>query len=177
MNSTHWMAGGAVVLCCAAAWWDLRTRRIPNGLTLPVLVGALCLHSALHAGQGLLLSLAGAAAAGALLLPGYVLRFTGAGDVKLLMAVGALLSFPAALLAGLLSLVMGGVLGLATAVSKRRGRDVVGRALGLLHWLAHRAAGAPVARPVASNLRVPFGVAVALATALVVWSPWLRGGN
>jgi prepilin peptidase CpaA len=174
---THWIAGGAVLLCCAAAWWDLRTRRIPNGLTLPVLVGALCLHSALHAGQGLLLSLAGAAAAGALLLPGYVLRFTGAGDVKLLMAVGALLSFPAALVAALLSLVVGGVLALATALSKRRGRDVLGRTLGLTHWLSHRAAGVPLARPEGSNLRIPFGVAVALATALVVWTPWLHGGN
>lgn len=176
MNSTHWMAGGAVVLCCAAAWWDLRTRRIPNGLTLPVLVGALCLHSALHAGQGLLLSLAGAGAAGALLIPGYALKFTGAGDVKLLITVGALLSFPAALLAGLLSLVMGGLLGLAAAVAKRRVRDVLIRALGLTHWLAHRAAGVTLARPEVSNLRIPFGVAVALATALVAWSPWFHGG-
>ena len=176
MTFTHWIAGGAVILCCAAAWWDLRTRRIPNGLTLPVLVGALCLHSALHAGQGLLLSLAGAAAAGALLVPGYVLRFTGAGDVKLLMAVGALLSFPAALVAGLLSLVVGGLLGLAAAISKRRGRDVLARTLRLTHWLAHRAAGVGLARPEASNLRIPFGVAVALATAVVVWSPWFNGG-
>lgn len=176
MNVTHWMAGGAVLLCCAAAWSDLRTRRIPNALVLPALVGALCLHSALHAGQGLLLSLAGAAAAGALLLPGYALRMTGAGDVKLLMAVGAWLTFPVAFKAGLLSLVMGGLIGLGVAASKSRLREVVGRAFGLGRWLAHRAASVPLARPEVSGLRVPFGVAIALATAVVVWSPWSRGG-
>ena len=177
MNATHWTAGGAVLLCCTAAWWDLRTRRIPNGLTLPVLVGALCLHSALHAGQGLLQSLAGAAAAGALLLPGLALRFTGAGDVKLLMAVGALLAFPAGLAVGLVSLVVGGVLGVIVALSKNRLLDVLRRSAGLGHWLLHRTARVPLARPEVSGIRLPFGVAVALATAVVVWSPWMPGGR
>src|SRR5512139_312058 len=171
------MAGGAVLLCCVAAWWDLRTRRIPNGLTLPVLVGALCTHSALHSGQGLLGSLAGAAAAGALLLPGYLLRFTGAGDVKLLMTVGALLGFPAGLRVGLVSIVVGGVLGVIVALSKHRLREMLGRAAGLGRWLAHRAARVPLERPEASGLRLPFGVAIALATAVVAWAPWIRGGG
>ncbi|HEY7728730.1 MAG TPA: A24 family peptidase [Candidatus Eisenbacteria bacterium] len=171
MVHAQWAAGGAVLLCCAAAWSDLRTRRVPNALLLPAFVGALCLHSVPHAGQGLLLSLAGAAAAGALLLPGYALRFTGAGDVKLLVAVGAWLAFPAALAAGLLSLLVGGLLGLAVAASKSRLREVLGRAFRLGRWLAHRAANVPLARPEVSGLRVPFGVAVAVATALVVWSP------
>jgi len=170
------MAGGAVLLCTVAAWSDLRSRRIPNGLTLPVLVGALCLHSALHSGQGLLLSLAGAVAAGALLLPGYALRFTGAGDVKLLMAVGALLAFPAGLVVGLVSLVLGGLLGIVVALWKGRLGEVLGRSVGLGRWLAHRAAKVPLARPGTSGLRVPFGLAIALATVAVVWSPWSRGG-
>jgi prepilin peptidase CpaA len=177
VNTTHWTAGGAVLLCCVAAWSDLRSRRIPNGLTLPVLVGALCLHSAHHSGQGLLLSLAGAGAAGALLLPGYVLRFTGAGDVKLLMAVGALLAYPAGLKVGLLSLVVGGVLGAVVALTRNRLREVLGRTFGLGRWLVHRAASVPLARPETSGLRVPFGLAVALATMAVIWSPWSGGGN
>jgi prepilin peptidase CpaA len=177
VNLTHWMAGGAVLLCCAAAWTDLRSRRIPNSLVLPALVGALCLHSALHAGQGFLLSLSGAAVAGGLLLPGYVLRMTGAGDVKLLMAVGAWLGFPAALTAALLSLVVGGLVGIGVAASKSRLREVLGRAFGLGRWLAHRAANVPLARPEGSGLRVPFGAAIAVATAIVVWSPWIRGGH
>lgn len=173
MLLAHWITGGAVVLCCIAAWWDLRYRKIPNALTLPAIVAALCLHGAFHAGQGLLLSLAGALAAGALVLPGYALGFTGGGDLKLLMAVGALLAFPNAIVAGLLALVIGGVLGLVTAARTRRLRDSLMRTLHLGHWIALRAAKVPLARPEGSGVRVPFGVAIALATAITSWNSWL----
>ena len=175
--TSHWMAGGAVILCCAASWWDLRTRRIPNALTLPALVIALCLHGALGAGQGLLLSLQGAAVAGLILLPGYLLRFTGAGDVKLLIAVGAFLSYPLALKAALASLLMGGAIGLFTALRYRRLGEVLANSLGLARWLAHRAAGAPMSEPATSSLRVPFGVAIALATAVTLFIPRVGGAQ
>jgi prepilin peptidase CpaA len=175
MLMTHWMAGGAVILCCMATWWDLRTRRIPNGLTIPALVVALCLHGALGAGKGLLLSAAGALAAGALVVPGYLLRYTGAGDVKLLMAVGAFLAFPDALLAGLIALVLGGLMGLASAFRVGRAVQVLSRSLNLGRWLVERAQGLSTQRPAPSGLRVPFGVAIALATVLVVLVPTLGG--
>lgn len=173
--TTHWMAGGAVILCCAASWWDLRTRRIPNALTLPALVIALCLHSAFGAGQGLLLSLQGAFVAGLIVLPGYLLRFTGAGDVKLLMAVGAFLSFPLALKAALASLLVGGVIGLFTALRYDRLGEVLARSVGLARWIAARAAGAPASKPATSSLRVPFGVAIALATTVTLFIPRVGG--
>jgi prepilin peptidase CpaA len=105
------------------------------------------------------------------------MRFTGAGDVKLLMAVGAFLGFPQALLAGLIALVLGGVLGLLTAARFGRLGHVMSRSLGLARWLAHRAKGSPLARPTPSGLRVPFGVAIALATVLVVLLPGLGGSR
>lgn len=167
------MTGGAVVLCCVASWTDLRSRRIPNALTVPALVAALCVHGALGAGQGLLLSFYGAVAAGALLLPGYFFRFTGAGDVKLLMAVGAILSFPAALTAGLSALIFGGLLGLMTATRLGRLREVLGRTARLARWAAYRAAGAPMAAPDSSRIHIPFGVAVALASITLALFPRL----
>lgn len=175
MQPSHWMTGGAVLVCCAATYWDLRERRIPNAVTLPALGLALCLHGATQAGQGLLLSALGALAAGALLLPGYLLKATGAGDVKLLMAVGAFLAWPSALLAGLLSLVVGGVLGLVFALLKGRLGTVLSRSFGLARWMALKASGTPLARPGTSGLKLPFGVAIALATAWVAWGPPLGG--
>jgi prepilin peptidase CpaA len=169
--TSHWMAGGAVILCGVASWSDLRSRRIPNALTIPALGAALCVHGALGAGQGLLLSACGALAAGALLLPGYLFRFTGAGDVKLLMAVGAILSFPAALFAGLAALIFGGLLGLLTAIRLGRLREILGRTAGLARWAAARAAGVPVAAPETSKIHIPFGVAVALATVTLALVP------
>jgi prepilin peptidase CpaA len=175
MHANTWMTGGAVLVCGLATYWDLRERRIPNAVTLPALGIALCLHGATQAGQGLLLSFLGALAAGALLLPGYLLRATGAGDVKLLMAVGAFLGWPAALLAGLLSLVVGGVFGLVFALLKGRLGSVLSRSFGLARWMALKAAGASLDRPGTSGLKLPFGVAIAVATVWVAWGPPLGG--
>jgi prepilin peptidase CpaA len=170
--STHWIAGGAVLLCGAAAWCDLRYRRIPNVITLPAVVVALCLHGATHGGPGLLLSLAGMAAAAALVLPGYALGFTGAGDVKLLAAVGALLAFPTALLAALLSLVFGGVLSVLISLWRGSLSHLLLNTFGMGRWLLIRAAGVPAPAPTRSTKGVPLGVAIAIATLVVVFSPW-----
>ena len=172
MVSTHWIAGGAVLLCGAAAWCDLRYRRIPNAITIPTVVVALFLHGATHSGAGLLLSLAGMLAAAALVLPGYALGFTGAGDVKLLAAVGALLAFPAALFAGLFSLVFGGILSVLVSVWRRNLSGLLLNTWGLGRWLVVRSTGTALPAPVTSGKGVPLGVAIAAATMLVVFGPW-----
>jgi Flp pilus assembly protein protease CpaA len=91
------------------------------------------------------------------------------------MAVGAFLGFPASLLAGLLSLVVGGVLGLLFALLKGRLNSVLSRSFGLARWMALKATGAPLERPGTSGLKLPFGVAIALATVWVAWGPSLGG--
>jgi len=174
---THWMAGGAVILCSVATWWDLRCRRIPNALTIPALVAALCIHGAVGAGQGLFLSACGAVVAGVLVLPGYALRSTGAGDVKLLMAVGAILTFPLALKAGLAALIAGGLIGLVVSARDGRLRDTIRRTVALGRWLFGRASGAPEAKPESSNRHIPFGVAIAVATLALVLVPHIGGSR
>lgn len=177
MQLTHWMAGGAVILCSVATWWDLRTRRIPNALTIPALVAALCIHGAVGAGQGLFLSALGAIVAGALVLPGYALRSTGAGDVKLLMAVGAILTFPLALKAGLAALIAGGLIGLAVSARAGRLRDTIRRTTALGRWLFGRASGAPEPKPESSNRHIPFGVAIGVATLALALVPHIGGSR
>ena len=170
--STHWIAGGAVILCGAAAWCDLQYRRIPNALTLPAVVVALCLHAVMNGWSGFLLALGGMFVASALVLPGYALGFTGAGDVKLLAAVGALLALPGALYAALLSLVLGGVLSVLLSVWRRNLSGLLKNTWGMGRWLVVRSTGAPVQAPPASGKGIPLGVAIAVATLVVVFSPW-----
>ena len=170
--STHWIAGGAVILCGAAAWCDLQYRRIPNALTLPTVVLALCLHGITHGGPGLLLSVGGMLVAAAVVIPGYALGFTGAGDVKLLAAVGALLALPGALYAALLSLVLGGVLSVLLSLWRHNLSHLLRNTWGMGRWLVIRSTGAPVAAPVASGTGIPLGVAIAVATLVVVFGPW-----
>jgi len=78
-----------LILTLWIAWGDLRTRRIPNYLTLGTAVLGLGYNLIFHGWPGLLSGLLGLAAGfGFLILP-YILGGMGAGDVKALAALGA----------------------------------------------------------------------------------------
>jgi prepilin peptidase CpaA len=81
---------GLVAALAAATVTDLRARRIPNAVTLSAAMLGLSLNTALRGSDGLALSLEGAGLALAALLPLFALRGMGAGDVKLMAAIGAL---------------------------------------------------------------------------------------
>lgn len=80
-----------LVIACTgiACVTDLRSMRIPNWLTLPMLAGGLAFAGVTGGWQPLLLALAGAAIAGSVFVFGYVAFGGGAGDAKLMMACGA----------------------------------------------------------------------------------------
>lgn len=122
----------AVVLA-AAAVWDMRAHRIPNWLSLAGLSLGLACHAWQDGSYGLRLSLAGIGVAGLALLP-YAARGLGAGDVKLLGAVGALMG-PSFLLWTLLgTLLAGGLLAGGWAAAKgalRAGKMPVAPAIAL----------------------------------------------
>jgi prepilin peptidase CpaA len=110
------LAAGVVV----ATVVDLRTRRIPNVLTAAIAAVGIGIAAA-----GLNVVTVWAAALGvivglALMLPGHVLGATGAGDVKLMAAIGSLVGPVLVVKAVLFTLVAGGVLAVAVALSRRR---------------------------------------------------------
>jgi Flp pilus assembly protein protease CpaA len=64
-----WAAIAAIAAAAVAAIVDIRTRKIPNALTIPVVIAAVIAHGALEGAPGGLLALWGAVIAGGLLLP------------------------------------------------------------------------------------------------------------
>jgi len=111
------MGFALAALLLPAAAFDLTLRRIPNELTLLSLLLGLLWHSATGGGPGLVFSLEGIGVAGITLLL-WLLRALGAGDVKLLGAVGALMG-PSFLLWTLLGTIFaGGLLAVATALTR-----------------------------------------------------------
>jgi prepilin peptidase CpaA len=97
---------------------DIRTRRIPNWLTGAIAgagFGLACGGGAVTPLQATLGLLAGLA----LMMPGHVIGATGAGDVKLMAAVGSVLGPEMVFRAFLYSAVAGGVF--AVIVAARRG--------------------------------------------------------
>jgi prepilin peptidase CpaA len=98
---------------------DMRTRRIPNWLT-GAIAGA---GFGLAFGGGVVTPMQAALGLGAgllLMMPGHLIGATGAGDVKLMAAVGSVVGPNLVLRAFLYSAIAGGVL--AIAVAARRGR-------------------------------------------------------
>jgi len=77
------------VYTAIAAVIDLRTRRIPNYLTVPTALLGLAYHTLAPGGWGPLTSLAGFGLGFSLLLLPWLLGGGGMGDVKLLAALGA----------------------------------------------------------------------------------------
>lgn len=111
--------GFLLLLLLAAAWSDIRSRRIPNILVFPGAIIGVLLHALLPqetGGLGVLGSLAGLGTGLALLLPLYLLRVMGAGDVKLMAMTGAFLGTQETVGALLCVLLAGGVLALGAAL-------------------------------------------------------------
>lgn len=81
--------GCVAVFVAVAAATDAWRRRIPNWLTVPAAFAGLAFHALAPAGWGLATATAGAAIGFALLLGPWLLGGGGAGDVKLLTALGA----------------------------------------------------------------------------------------
>jgi prepilin peptidase CpaA len=104
----------------AATAIDLRTRRIPNGLTATMTGIGIALAATGASGTSVAGSFLGFALGLVLMLPGYGLGATGAGDVKLMAAVGAIVGPPLVVTAFFCTAIAGGVLALAVAVRRRR---------------------------------------------------------
>src|SRR5687768_7509464 len=107
-----------LLLLLAAAWHDVRSRRIPNVLVFGGAVAGLLLNTVLSremGGVGPLGSLSGLGIGLILLLPLYLLRAMGAGDVKLMAMTGTFLGAGGVLAAFICILLAGGVLALGMA--------------------------------------------------------------
>ncbi len=143
---------------CAAAAIDLRTRRVPNALTLSLAAAGLAVAAAGIGRVSLVGSLAGLAIGVALMLPGHLFGATGAGDVKLFGASGALLGPGAIVAAFIYTAIAGGVLAVVVALGRGRLQRTLGSAAGLVTGAA-KAADVEAAT---ENNRFPYAPAIAV---------------
>ena len=161
------MTASALALLALAVRDDLVRCRIPNALNAVGLVVAIAVGWLASGLTGAMNSISGALAGCGALLPFYLLRGMGAGDVKLMAAAGAFLGPGAALLAAALSLIAGGVLALAYVAW----RLVESRTFRAASFAAGRAlpSGTVASISMVRKERFPYAVAIAVGVAATLF--------
>jgi prepilin peptidase CpaA len=157
------LLGGALLLALGAGWTDLRSRRIPNWLTVPACLLGIVASSVIGGWGGLKTSLLGTGLGLALLLPFVLLRSLGAGDWKFAGALGAFTG-PVLLLDLLIgSVFVAGIMALALVIYKRRLLVTI-RNIGhiLISLVTFRLPGSHVTLDNPDALKIPKGVALTL---------------
>jgi len=125
-----------ILLVAAAAIYDLRSRRLPNWLTAGGFVAGLGLCSFLFGMPGFWFSLKGAGLALLFYFPLFALRAMGAGDAKLMAAVGSLAGPWNWLGIFFLTAILGGILAIILTVSRGAFRRTLANMLFVLKQLA-----------------------------------------
>jgi prepilin peptidase CpaA len=173
MSAYQMMWIAALALTLLAGWADWRSRKIPNWLTVSGFFLGFTVNFALwgwhnsnwHGGKA---SLEGAALALILFLPFVLLRALGAGDWKLMGAVGAMLGPVLLPLVIFGSVLVAGIMAIVEVMRHGRIKETAKNLVVLVHGFL--VFGAPKRRHITLDnpglMKVPFGVAVALATVI-----------
>lgn len=153
----------ACAFALVAAVCDIRNRRIPNLLTGPALVFGLGLHVYVDGMRGLLSAGGAFLVCGAIFLVFYLAGGMGAGDVKLMAAVGCIAGLTSTAELLVLTSLAGGVMAVCFAMMRGSLKQTLANVAVLA---AHHAQAGPTPHPEinvksAGGLRLPYGVAIA----------------
>jgi prepilin peptidase CpaA len=151
-----------------ATWTDLRSHLIPNWLTFSTIGLALLGHACSGGFPGLLFSLAGLGTGFGLFILLYFAGGMGAGDVKLMAAIGAVVGAYGALVSGMLAILVGGIYALG-AMCYQWGVSNTGRRLVQTVQGLFLTGAASVSQELALPFQLRYGVAIAVGTLLFLW--------
>ncbi len=158
----------AVILLIAVIS-DIRLHKIRNWLTFPAMVVGIAYYSYIGGLEGLLFSATGIALGVVILMPFYFMGGMGAGDVKLMGAVGGMLGVKGVLVAFLCTALVGGIWAIILLTLHGHLKDTVKRYWMILKVLifARSLNYVPPENKEKMPL-MPYGVAIAIGTSLSV---------
>ncbi len=100
---------------------DLINYKIKNSITYSFMLAGLTANFAIEGSKGMIFSLQGIMLPAAALIVLYIMRLVGAGDIKLLSAVGAVMGAGFVVDAMLYSFICGGIIALLLILIRRNG--------------------------------------------------------
>ncbi len=163
----------AAFVAVIAAAFDLRRRTIPNVVTAAAVVAGIALHTARSGWAGFTFSLLGVAVGGGALLLFYLLGGMGAGDVKLMGGIGALVGAGLVFYILVYTGVAGGIMAMVKLIMRRRKQNEVDRAICPSGRPDDAEVGEACRRRQAGGNpmkeTMPYGVAIAAGTLLALF--------
>jgi prepilin peptidase CpaA len=163
----------ATAAACAVlgSVFDVRSRRIPNFITMPAFLFGLALHLALGGWGQLFLSLAAGVICGLVFLLFYIAGGMGAGDVKLIMAVGCIAGFSHIAYLLVLTALSGGVMAIVLALSRGRLQQTISNVGAIAAHHSHEGLQPHPELNLsnAETLRLPYALAIAGGSLLTLY--------
>lgn len=146
---------------------DFKHHKIPNMLSAFTAFYGVSVHA--YVGAGMLLPLSGMAMGLIIFLPFHIGGGMGAGDVKLMSAIGAVLGMDVVYAAGL-SLIVGSLMGLSLLILPSEGREAL-KGYARMVFRLFRWGAWTYEKPAHDHVRAqqfPYAVAIATGTLLTV---------
>jgi prepilin peptidase CpaA len=156
-----------VIVLIMASIVDVKQHKIPNVICAFTALYGVAAH--FYAGLGVLLPIEGMVLGLIIFLPFYIAGGMGAGDVKLMSAIGAILGLKVALAAGL-TLVTGSFMSLFVLLRQPDGREAL-RTYGRMFFRLFRWHVWAYEKPQLESARAkqfPYAIAIAIGTLLAV---------
>ena len=162
-TATAWALVGSV--------FDVKSRRIPNFITLPAFMFGLALHLALGGWRQLLSSFAAGIICGLIFLVFYIAGGMGAGDVKLITAVGCIAGMPHIAYLMVLTALAGGVMAVGLAVARGRLQETLASVGAIASHHTHEGLQPhpDLNLKNAATLRLPYALAIAGGSMLTLY--------
>lgn len=163
--------GSAVVIVCIACIYDVSSSRVPNALTFAAASLAVLVHVLAPSGEGLSHAFLGLVVGLLVFFPLFALGAMGAGDVKLMAAVGAWIGASSIIYVALYASVAGGIMALVVAIRQRYLGTLFSniKALGMYWWIEGVKPFPALTLESSKSLRLPYALAIAAGLALTLW--------
>ncbi len=161
----------AIAIAATACVFDVRTARIPNVLTFGAAILGVLFHTASPHGHGLTAAMLGFGTGLLVFFPIFALGAMGAGDVKLMAALGAWLGWYPIVFVALYGSLAGGVLALAVAFARGYARQALTniRMLATHWWVAGVKPLPALTLEAGHGLRLPYAVPIAVGLVTTLW--------
>lgn len=143
---------------------DIKSRRILNIVTFPSMLIALTYHIATLGWEGFVFSSKGLSIGVGLLLIPYLLGGMGAGDVKLMAAIGALMGTSFVFYSFIYTALIGGFISLFLLVKQKGLVNLLRLILYNVIFFRSNLSLVPVKKENHSNITFPYGVAIVIGT-------------